>query len=308
MSVGDEDFRILKSVLDSFPFYVILVDEEHKIVLANRKFEELFPDAIGHYCPGVVHGTDSPVPECPLEEAVERGLDALEKEVYDPEHDRWFISAVYRVDLSYRGKRLYCHFLVDITERKRYRERLERINELLLKINEVNRHIVNAEDIESLVSAAVKNLREIFSGVRLRVQFGNDEWVKTEGELRNPTKVTSTYGKLLAEIMVCPEISDQEKEILRTFLCNLCIALEKIKLDEERKRAFESIEKNVYQMAVLTDHIRNPLASIALLAEDTEVGERILKEVDRINEVLRKLDEGWIESEKIREYLKKSWK
>ncbi len=82
---------------------------------------------------------------------------------------------------------------------------------------------------------------------------------------------------------------------------------ETVKMREREKEALGQIEENLLSLAILNDHIRNPLTIIAAIA-DLQVGEsreRILTQVDQIDEIVRKLDQGWLESAKIREFLVK---
>lgn len=70
----------------------------------------------------------------------------------------------------------------------------------------------------------------------------------------------------------------------------------------------EQIEKNIEQFAILVDHIRNPLTAIAGLVEqkaDEELRKKVLEQVKRIQDVVRRLDQGWLESETIRNFLKR---
>jgi PAS domain S-box-containing protein len=73
--------------------------------------------------------------------------------------------------------------------------------------------------------------------------------------------------------------------------------------------AFRQIEKNMEQFAILNDHLRNPLQVIVgltlLYGDKEEISEKILDQADVINEIVHKIDQGWIESEKIRDWLKK---
>ena len=56
----------LQKVLDAFPFYVMILDADHKILLANKAIRGDFgldPEQIvGEYCPKVVLGSDEPYP------------------------------------------------------------------------------------------------------------------------------------------------------------------------------------------------------------------------------------------------------
>jgi PAS domain S-box-containing protein len=105
-------------------------------------------------------------------------------------------------------------------------------------------------------------------------------------------------------------ISDLNFGLIRETANQLAIALHEATLYELKRKAYEQIEQNIEQFAILADHIRNPLAVILALAEleveNKETVEKIIEQVERIDEVIKKLDEGWLESEEIREFLKTS--
>jgi|GEM_PF-947060 PAS domain S-box-containing protein len=104
---------------------------------------------------------------------------------------------------------------------------------------------------------------------------------------------------------------ERVSEFLKEISDQLAIALQEARLFDMRIESIRQIERNIEQFAVLVDHIRNPLAAIAGITEteikDRKVAEKIQNQVQRINRVVEKLDKGWIQSEKIREFLKKSW-
>ena len=127
MSLFQNDSIKLKEVarfmLDSLPFYAMVVDEDHRIVIANeRVVKELgkSPDEIeGTYCPKTVHGVDEPYPYCPLEESVAKGCVYAETEFFDETTERWYVSVIYPIGItSEEGRRLFLHFTIDITDRK----------------------------------------------------------------------------------------------------------------------------------------------------------------------------------------------
>jgi PAS domain S-box-containing protein len=80
---------------------------------------------------------------------------------------------------------------------------------------------------------------------------------------------------------------------------------ERERIERERAEAYRQIERNIEQFAVLTDHIRNPLQVVQGMADviEDERAAKIREQVNRIKEILRQLDDGWVESEKVREYL-----
>jgi PAS domain S-box-containing protein len=78
-------------------------------------------------------------------------------------------------------------------------------------------------------------------------------------------------------------------------------------IEAQKREAYEQIEKNIEQFAILGDHIRNPLAVIVGLADLTEMegSGKILEQAKVIDDIIDQLDRGWIESEKVREFLRR---
>jgi PAS domain S-box-containing protein len=80
---------------------------------------------------------------------------------------------------------------------------------------------------------------------------------------------------------------------------------ERVENEKMRAETLKQIEKNIGQLAVLNDHLRNPLQVImshVLLGEDGNP-EVILNQIEEITVIVHKLDKGWLESLKIRDYL-----
>jgi len=84
---------------------------------------------------------------------------------------------------------------------------------------------------------------------------------------------------------------------------------ERRQLEELKVRAFKQIEQNLEQLAVLNDQIRNPLSVIVLLAGAAggPEGQKIIDQATEIDRLVKKLDQGWAESAKVREFLKKHY-
>ena len=74
-----------------------------------------------------------------------------------------------------------------------------------------------------------------------------------------------------------------------------------------KRQALEQIEKNIEQFAILGDHIRNPLAVIVGLSSlaPGDVTDKIILQAREIDRIVTQLDMGWIESEKVREFIKR---
>ena len=142
----------LQSILDAFPFYIMLIDASHHILMANKAVKQALgkdPDQIiGGYCPKVIHNSDRPIHECPLEVAVSKGH-AVEIEYFDPDHKRWVSSAIYPTEFRTHGEEnIYLHMIFDITDRQNaqndLKESIQKLN------NEIADHLKAQERIKYL--------------------------------------------------------------------------------------------------------------------------------------------------------------
>ena len=77
----------------------------------------------------------------------------------------------------------------------------------------------------------------------------------------------------------------------------------------ERKKSKKQLEENLEYFAHLVDHIRNPLAImsgfIQVEVEKEKTKERLMRQIDRIEELIKQLDQGWMDTEETRRFLKK---
>lgn len=156
-------------ILDALPFYVLLVDEDHHIQLANQAVRNLLglePNQIvGGYCPKMVHQCDHPIPECPVEEAVAKGH-SVEKEMYDSDHDLWLKSGAYKTRYKTQdGKEIYFHMVRNITERKnaldelkKYQHHLEElVAQRTAELEKANKELESSNEIKDLFSDIIRH-------------------------------------------------------------------------------------------------------------------------------------------------------
>jgi signal transduction histidine kinase len=77
---------------------------------------------------------------------------------------------------------------------------------------------------------------------------------------------------------------------------------EELKITNEiLKNVISRLKENINAMATLIDKIRNPLAALLGYAElfgEEEVRSKIFEQVKRINEIVSKIDQEWLSSEK----------
>jgi PAS domain S-box-containing protein len=76
-----------------------------------------------------------------------------------------------------------------------------------------------------------------------------------------------------------------------------------------RRSGLEQLERDMEQFQILNDQIRNPLQAILLYLEmdDTPHRAKIEQQVKIIDDLVSRLDHGWLESEKVRSFLMKHY-
>lgn len=82
---------------------------------------------------------------------------------------------------------------------------------------------------------------------------------------------------------------------------------DKKQMELAKRKALEQIEQNIEQFAILGDHIRNPLAVIVGLSSlaPGDITDKIILQAREIDRIITQLDMGWIESEKVRDFIKR---
>lgn len=85
---------------------------------------------------------------------------------------------------------------------------------------------------------------------------------------------------------------------------------ERLEMERLKNEAFGQIEQNLEQFAILNDEIRNPLQVIQAIVEmdSCKEAKSVLTQVEIINDLVNQLDRGYIESEKVREFLRKHYR
>ncbi len=171
---GDKDrskmsfLSTIQDIINVLPQYVIIIDEDHNILLANdtiltatgKSKEEIE----GCYCPKLIHGIDEPFPGCPLEEALEKGQN-VEKDLFDPFYKRWVSSAVYHTNYETEdGKKIFFHIAYDITDRKKSEEIIKQQNEFFENIIESLTqpfYVIDADDYTIKIANPAANFGKL---------------------------------------------------------------------------------------------------------------------------------------------------
>ncbi|MBI5509723.1 MAG: GAF domain-containing protein [Deltaproteobacteria bacterium] len=113
----------IRVAIDALPFPVMAVDARHNILLANQALATTVHQSggalEGSYCPKALHGCDTPIPGCPLEEAAATGH-GVERELFDATTQVWLRAGVYPTSyLTEAGDRVFVHYARDVTEGRR---------------------------------------------------------------------------------------------------------------------------------------------------------------------------------------------
>jgi signal transduction histidine kinase len=152
----------IQHILDAIPFHVLLVDSGHNIVAANRRLlQDLHssPEELaGGKCPLLMHGSESPIEECPLVEALGNG-EPVERDLYDPVQSKWIHAAVFPTALvGKNGGPLFLHFAQDVTRIKKTEEKLSQSLEHHTALHELLQRFQNCQTSSQILDALVTEI------------------------------------------------------------------------------------------------------------------------------------------------------
>ncbi len=264
-------------VLDSLPFYVLLVDSDHHIIMANSAVTKHLgkkpEDIIGGYCPKVIHGLDGPWYACPLEEAVEKGV-GIEREVFDKEARRWINSAIYPTNVYIQGgKRVFFHMVTDVTKRKQLERRLKTSHKKLRRVS-ANLESVREEERKHVAREVHDELGQTLAALKIDLSWLAKRLPEEQELLHNKTQAMNTLvdeaiqtvKRVISELR--PGILDdlgleaamewqaQEFENLAGIKCEFSSGSNEIVLDQDRStalfRIFQEALTNVARHANAT--------------------------------------------------------
>ncbi|WP_202318369.1 PAS domain S-box protein [Archaeoglobus neptunius] len=116
-------------------------------------------------------------------------------------------------------------------------------------------------------------------------------------------------NRISGVVAICSEerMGDEEVQLIQTLSDDIAFAINTAELEKIREKSLKQIEKNIEQFAILVDKIRNPLAIISGAAElwDVKEKDKILAAVKKIEEIIEMLEKGWLESEDVKNLLRR---
>jgi len=167
-----------------------------------------------------------------------------------------------------------------------------------LSIIEVNQRFA------SILGYSVQDIRDVSFSVLWVDASQRDQFfakVKEEGVENFETRFTAKTSDVRWVLLAAGMLPDNQ------MVCTMVDITERKQMEAAQRTALKQIEKNIEQFAILGDHIRNPLAVIVgltcMLAED--IAKKVMFQAKEIDRIITQIDVGWIESEKVRNIIKK---
>lgn len=207
--------------------------------------------------------------------------------------------------------------IFDISERKKAERRImesEKTLRSILTAAPVGIKLVQDRQIiwcnNSMIEMTGYSLEEL-TNKNLRFLYPNDEEYDKVGHAlydkwsnEEYREIETTWKKNSGELINCHiRISPLDPTDFNKGMIEIITDI------TESKKALKQLDENLEYFAHLIDHIRNPLTIICGFAQVEVKNEvtkrRFLKQVDAIEEIIKQLDQGWMDTEDTRKFLKK---
>ncbi len=313
----EEKTLILNAVTES----VFFLDTDYHIIWANatgRRNTSVTEDCPeGCACYGVVQGEPHVCGGCPIPEALERHhpvhgtvetadgriTEVTASPVMDENNvptgivvtaldvtDREVAAAALRTsERQYRDLFTCMNSGFALIRRDENGDiRFLTVNPAFAKITEIYPEDVANMPVDAVFPGQGQTAQEILRRVHENradepLEFHLDKLDKDLRIIAFPTAKENEAGVLLEDVTTMVELRKQQRETLG------------------------QIERNLEHFAILNDEIRNPLMVILGYTELDEgiYADRIYQQIATINELVQRLDQRWLESEKVREFLRK---
>ena len=207
--------------------------------------------------------------------------------------------------------------MVDITDRKHAEELL------LIKDHAISSSIaaIGILDLDFTISYVNQSLSRMMEYYNMKELVGKNLslFMHSKSEFDGIGEALKERGSWLGEIQL---IKNDRTPFYVLFWINLvkderdkpvCVMISFIDITEKKQMelvkrdALIQIEQNIEQFAILGDHIRNPLAVIVGLSSlaPGDITDKIILQAREIDRIITQLDMGWIESEKVRDFVKR---
>ncbi|MCM2465967.1 PAS domain S-box protein [Methanoculleus oceani] len=310
----------LLSIFDGLEQIVYVTDPAtNEILYANPYFTRaLGKDVIGGLCYREFQGRETPCPFCTNDVILARKPEPYRWEFYNPVLDI-HLDIVDRIIRWPDGRDVRLEVAIDITERKRAELALQESEEQFRALLDATPDATVLIDREGIILAlneamasrsggSIEDLRGtcVYDLFPPDLAASRKKWADEAFSSAKPIRMTDEYEGRIFDHILFP-IQGANGQVRRLAVISADVT-ERKQVERIRREAYDRIEQNIEQFAILADHVRQPLQVILGMTELLEEGtatERIREQVERINAIVKQLDRGWIESRKIREFLRR---
>ncbi|MDO9324214.1 MAG: PAS domain S-box protein [Methanoregula sp.] len=228
------------------------------------------------------------------------------------DEERWVLISAGKLP----DKQFVCT-IVDITDRKKAEEAMlikdyaisSSINAIAIldldfNIQYVNRSLLKMTGHSMELELLGKNTRHIF-GSELVFDEIREMLAKKGSWFGEVVLLKDTSSAFFVLIWINTVKDETGKPIC--IMASFIDITDRKQMELIKREALEQIEQNIEQFAILGDHIRNPLAVIMGLSSLSpgEITDKIILQAREIDRIITQLDMGWIESEKVRDFIKR---
>ena len=305
----------LQRRLDELERFRFLLDRSNDLFFLVREEDGQIVDANASACTRIGLGSRELIGKGFVDLLVEDKITLVEQTVTarflrGGEEPIWVEMTMQRARFS--GEAYVVVVARDVTERNRILEALtESENRYRGVVQQVTDGIVIAEPSGGAIedtNRAADNLlgysHFALLGMHTRDLVAPGFHLPLEGATTECQFLRSDGTPVPVEVTVTP-ITYGEDRVANCFVIRDISA--RHELERIRREAHEQLQQNILQFATLGDHIRNPLTVIVGLADllGTPDAERIIDQAREIDRIIDQLDRGWIESEKVRSFLRR---
>lgn len=305
-------------ILNAIHENLVLYDRDFHILWCNDDPAEWFglsPDALpGRICYEILYNRTTPCEGCTVRQVIEGGVPITEEKRLG--NGRFVKTSVYPVHDAGGEVIGAVESCLDISKRKSAEQRYMELFSTMQ-----NGFVVFALEerngTDDLVFLEANPAYEALSGLLVHELIGNScRTLFPEGR----DAIISRYAAVART--GAPAVFEDYNPIFRRHFRIQAYApkrgqvaalytdiTEVVNLNEQKKQSLIQIERNFEQLAILNDEIRNPLQVIIGLSilSPAEESEKILEQASTINRLVNTLDQRWLESEKIRDFLRKHY-
>jgi len=338
---------LLAEIIDFLPDATIALDASHKVIAWNRAMEHLtgisteriFGEQIEYEKCIEQYSEISPLLGSILkngeiiisdtENSFSRGAEYTEEFFINVgENPRYFLVTVSAILNPHLGKVGFIGSIRDVTSQKsaelavldsreNYKQLVENNRDIVMRFDANGRHIYVSPAISQYIPFETWYLiGKRYSDLHLPGGIGDlwDSYIDTVVQTGDPYEVdicfTSPLGEVYFNWRLFPE-SDTEGKVRSVLSISRDITYQK-EYEKEKQTLLLQIERNLAELAILNDGIRNPLAVITGLLsimdslQDSE-RDALYTQVLQIDQMITQLDRRWVESENVLGFLRRHY-